>query len=237
MNRLPVAILAGGLSTRLGPITEAVPKALLDVAGKPFIARQLDRLRQQGVGRVVLCLGHLGEQIQAFVGDGSAFGLTVRYSWDGPLLLGTGGALKRALPLLGPHFFVLYGDAYLLVDFGAVERGFAASGKPALMTVLRNDDRWDKSNVLFRDGRIIEYNKRAPGETMMHIDYGLGVLSAALLENVPAGSPIDLADTYHDLSVRGLLAGLEVSGRFYEIGSAAGLAEAREYFRKKEKGV
>jgi len=232
---LPVAILAGGLSTRLGPLTKAIPKALIDVAGKPFIARQLDYVRQQGISRVVLCLGHLGEQVRAFVGDGSAFGLEVSYSWDGRLLMGTGGALKRALPLLGKHFFVLYGDSYLLVDLGTVERGFVESGKPALMTVLRNDDQWDKSNVLFRDGSIIEYNKRKPGAEMKHIDYGLGVLSASLLENMPADSPFDLADIYHDLSAQGLLAGLEVSGRFYEIGSLIGLAETREYFRRKEK--
>ncbi|OPY57813.1 MAG: D-glycero-alpha-D-manno-heptose 1-phosphate guanylyltransferase [Syntrophorhabdaceae bacterium PtaU1.Bin034] len=231
---LPAAILAGGLSTRLGPLTKTVPKALVDVAGKPFIARQLDCLRQQGIGRVVLCLGHLGEQVRAFVGDGSAFGLEARYSWDGPFLLGTGGALRRALPLLGTHFFVLYGDSYLLADFGAVERGFVASGKPALMTVLRNDDQWDKSNVLFRDGCIVEYNKRAPGAEMTHIDYGLGVLSASLLESVPADSPFDLADIYHGLSTRGLLAGIEVFDRFYEIGSSKGLAETREYFRRKE---
>ncbi|WP_028893508.1 nucleotidyltransferase family protein [Syntrophorhabdus aromaticivorans] len=232
---LPVAILAGGLSTRLGPLTKAIPKALIDVAGKPFIARQLDYLRRQGISRVVLCLGHLGEQVREFVGDGAAFGLEVSYSWDGRLLMGTGGALKRALPLLGKHFFVLYGDSYLLVDLGTVERGFVESGKPALMTVLRNDDQWDKSNVLFRDGSIIEYNKRKPGAEMKHIDYGLGVLSASLLENMPADSPFDLADIYHDLSAQGLLAGLEVSGRFYEIGSLIGLAETREYFRRKEK--
>ncbi|OPX93235.1 MAG: D-glycero-alpha-D-manno-heptose 1-phosphate guanylyltransferase [Syntrophorhabdus sp. PtaB.Bin006] len=235
MSRLPVAILAGGLSTRLGPLTKAIPKALIDVAGKPFIMRQLDYLRQQDISRVVLCLGHLGEQVRAFVGDGSAFGLEVSYSWDGQPLLGTGGALKRALPLLGAHFFVLYGDSYLLVNFDAVERSFAASGKPALMTVLRNNDQWDKSNVLFRDGSIIEYDKRKPGAAMKHIDYGLGVLSASLLENAPVDGPFDLADIYHDLSTQGLLAGLEVFGRFYEIGSLRGLAETREYFRRKEK--
>jgi NDP-sugar pyrophosphorylase family protein len=230
---LPVAILAGGLSTRLRPITENIPKALVDVAGKPFIARQLEYLRRQGITRVVLCLGHLGEQVEALVGDGAAFGLDVGYSWDGPRLLGTGGALKRALPLLGGQFFVFYGDSYLQIDFRAVERGFFASGKPALMTVLKNNDRWDKSNVLFRDGVIIEYNKKVPGPEMAHIDYGLGVLSAPLLENVADG-PVDLADIYHDLSVRGLLAGWEVFERFYEIGSHKGLNEAIEYFEKGE---
>jgi NDP-sugar pyrophosphorylase family protein len=229
---LPVAILAGGLATRLRPITEKIPKALVDVAGKPFVVRQLDYLRRQGITRVVLCLGYLGEQVEAVVGDGSAFGLEVRYSWDGPRLLGTGGALKQALPLLGEQFFVFYGDSYLPIDFRAVERDFLSSGKLALMTVLKNGDRWDKSNVLFRDGGIAEYNKRAPRPEMAHIDYGLGVLSASVLENVPANEPFDLADIYRNLSVQGLLAGHEVFERFYEIGSHKGLEETIEYFRK-----
>ena len=232
---LPVAILTGGLATRLRPITEKIPKALVDVAGKPFVVRQLEYLKQQGIIRVVLCVGHLGEQLEAVVGDGSAFGLDVRYSWDGQRLLGTGGALRQALPLLGEKFFVFYGDSYLPIDFPAVEREFLASGKPALMTVLKNGNRWDKSNVLFRDGRLVEYNKRAPRPEMAHIDYGLGVLSASVFDGSPANEIFDLADTYHDLSLRGLLAGHEVFERFYEIGSRDGLSEAVEYFRKRDK--
>lgn len=232
---LPVAVLAGGLATRLRPITEKIPKALVDVAGQPFVVRQMDYLRQQGISRVVLCLSYLGEQVEAVVGDGSAFGLDVRYSWDGPRLLGTGGALRQALPLLGEQFFVFYGDSYLPIDFRAVERDFLASGKPALMTVLKNGDQWDKSNVLFRDGCIAEYNKLAPRPEMTHIDYGLGVMSASVLENAPANEPFDLADIYHELSVRGVLAGHEVFERFYEIGSHKGLDETIQYFRKEEK--
>ncbi len=232
---LPIAVLAGGLATRLRPITEKIPKALVDVAGQPFVFRQLDYMRQQGISRVVLCLGYLGEQVEAVVGDGSAFDLDVRYSWDGPRLLGTGGALRQALPLLGEQFFVFYGDSYLPIDFRAVERDFLASGKPALMTVLRNDDQWDKSNVLFRDGRIAEYNKQTPRPEMTHIDYGLGVMSASVLENTLANEPFDLADIYHELSVRGVLAGHEVFERFYEIGSHKGLDETIEYFNKEEK--
>lgn len=231
----PVAIVAGGLATRLRPITKKIPKSLVDVAGKPFVVRQLEYLRQQGITRVVLCLGYLGEQVEAVVGGGSAFGLEVRYSWDGPRLLGTGGAMRQALPLLGVQFFVFYGDSYLPIDFRAVERDFLASGKPALMTVLKNRDQWDKSNVLFRDGCIAEYNKRTPKPEMAHIDYGLGVLSALVLENAPADEPFDLADIYHDLSLRGLLAGHEVFERFYEIGSHKGLEETIEYFRKERK--
>ncbi len=229
--KLPVAILAGGLATRLHPITETIPKALVEVAGKPFILRQLEYLRRQGVSRVVLCTGFLGEQIEAIVGDGSALELAVSYSQDWPNLMGTGGALKQALPLLDTQFLVLYGDSYLPIDFASVERVFLASGKPALMTVQRNADKWDKSNVLFRDGLIVEYNKQSPTPEMKHIDYGLGALSARILVDEKTPGPLDLADIYHRLSLSGQLAGYEVYERFYEIGSHKGLAEAADYFK------
>ena len=228
--KLPVAILAGGLATRLHPITETIPKALVEVAGRPFILRQLEYLRQQGANRVVLCVGFLGEMIKEVVGDGSASGLSVSYSQDWPHLMGTGGALRQALPLLDSQFLVLYGDSYLPIDFSAVERAFLASGVPALMTVQRNVDRWDKSNVLFLNQAILEYNKRSPKPNMEHIDYGLGGLSANLLIDEGCKGPFDLADVYHRLSVSGQLAGYEVFERFYEIGSHKGLAEASEYF-------
>jgi NDP-sugar pyrophosphorylase family protein len=231
---LPVAILAGGVATRLRPITQAIPKSLVEVAGKPFITRQLEYLCKQRISRVVLCVGHLGEQVEAAVGDGSAFGLEVRYSWDGPRLLGTGGAVKRALPLLGADFFVFYGDSYLPIDFSAVEQDYVAQGKPALMTVVQNNDQWDRSNVSFRGGVISEYNKEHPTVEMEHIDYGLGVLSAGVFADAPATEPFDLAEIYHDLSVRGLLAGHEVVERFYEIGSHAGLDDTVRYFHQLE---
>jgi len=226
----PVAILAGGLATRSRPITEKIPKALIEVAGKPFVYRQLDYLFRQGIAKVVVCVGYLGEQIETAIGDGRAFDLTVQYSFDGPVLLGTGGALRRALPLLGERFFVLYGDSYLPCDFHAVQRAFLESGKPALMAVLRNEGRWDKSNVLMRDGRMVEYDKRFPRPEMAHIDYGLGILSAAVLETYSENRAFDLADVYHELSLAGRLAGFEVSERFYEIGSPQGLKEAEAYF-------
>lgn len=230
---LPVAVLAGGVATRLRPITQTIPKSLVDVAGKPFIVRQLEYLRQQRISSVVLCVGHLGEQIEEVVGNGSDFGLEVRYSWDGPRLLGTGGALRQALPLLRPEFFVFYGDSYLPIDFGAVERDYVARAKPALMTVLRNNDQWDRSNVSFRDGVIVEYNKTQPTAEMEHIDYGLGVLSAEVFADAPT-EPFDLAEIYHNLSLRGLLAGHEVFQRFYEIGSHKGLEDTTRYFQHSE---
>ena len=229
---LPVAILSGGLATRLRPVTEKIPKSLVQVAGKPFVAWQLEYLRSQGANQVVLCVGYLGEQLQAVVGDGSAYGLRVCYSWDGPKLLGTGGALRRAVPLLGDRFFVFYGDSYLPIDFQAVQQGFLHFRKLALMTILENHDRWDKSNVIFRQGSIVEYNKHNSRTEMKHIDYGLGILSASVLLNRPADTPFDLADIYHDLSIRGELAGFEVFQRFYEIGSQVGLQETDAFLTK-----
>ena len=211
------------------PITLTIPKALVDVGGQPFIGRQLDYLKSQHITKVVLCLGYLGEQVVSYVGDGSRFGLAVSYSHDGEKLLGTGGALRRAVPLLGEQFFVLYGDSYLPCDFAAVQDAFIAAGKPALMTVLRNDDQWDRSNVLFQDGQLVEYNKSAPRTDMNHIDYGLGVLTADVLASV-SDEAFDLATLYHRLSQTGQLAGFEVHQRFYEIGSPDGLRDAENYF-------
>lgn len=231
----PVAILAGGLATRLRPITETIPKALVDVAGKPFIVRQLNYLREQGISRVVLCIGYLGDMVRELVGSGESFGLNVSYSEDGPNLLGTGGALTKAIPLLGDQFFVLYGDSFLPVNFSAVQEAYQLSKQQALMTVLKNQNQWDKSNVLFVDGRLLEYNKRAPRAEMTYIDHGLGVVSASVLKQRPVGQAFDLADVYQDLSLKGQLAGLEVHERFYEIGSHTGLIETEGYFLTKEK--
>lgn len=232
---LSVAILAGGLATRLRPITETIPKALVDVAGKPFIARQLSYLREQGISHVVLCIGYLGDMVRDVVGSGESFGLKVSYSEDGPNLLGTGGALAKAIPLLGDDFFVLYGDSFLPVGFSTVQDAYKKSGQPALMTVLKNQNQWDKSNVLFVDGQLHEYNKRAPRAEMTYIDYGLGVVSASVLKQRPVGQSFDLADAYQYLSLQGQLAGLEVHERFYEIGSHTGLKETEDYFLTKEK--
>lgn len=231
---LPVAILAGGLAMRLRPSTEKIPKSLLPVAGKPFIVHQLELLRRHSLNKVVICAGYLGEQLQAALGDGLSFGVNLQYVFDGPTLLGTGGALRQALPLLGETFFVLYGDSYLECDYDAIEQAFWLSGNPGLMTVYRNHDQWDRSNVLFHGGRILCYDKDHRTPDMQHIDYGLGVLRARVLEIYPDGQPLDLADVYKDLSNRDQLAGYEVTQRFYEIGSPAGLEDTRRYLSQKE---
>ncbi len=226
---LSVAILAGGLATRLRPITEKIPKSLLPVAGRPFVAWQLEQLRKQGASRVVLCIGHLGEQIEATVGDGAAFGLEVAYSRDGTSLRGTGGALRQALPLLGDAFFVLYGDSYLPCDYRAIESAFRRSGQPALMTVFRNENRWDRSNVEYAGNRVIRYDKRNPDARMHYIDYGLGALKSETLASRAEGAAFDLADVYSELIREGRLAGYEVAERFYEAGSSKGMAELERY--------
>jgi len=224
----PVAILAGGIATRLQPYTEKIPKSLVDVQGEPFLAHQLRLLSSQGVRRVVICAGHLGTMIQQFVGGGEDFGLAVSFSFDGPKLLGTGGAIKKALPLLGPAFFVLYGDSYLPCDYEAVQCQFEKSGMKGLMTVYRNENRHDKSNVEFHDGAIYSYDKVVRTDTMWHIDYGLAVFRDSAFSTVPADAVVDLAVVYQDLLRSGQLAAFEVQNRFYEIGSLDGLREFRE---------
>ena len=229
MSRFPVAILAGGRATRLGSLSAQTPKCLLEVSGHPFIYYQLWQLRNQAVNRVVLCLGYLGEQVIATVGDGSAFGLEVIYSFDGPELRGTAGAIVQALPFLGPTFFVLYGDSYLECSYAAIQRAYELAGKMVLMTVFRNEGQWDSSNVEFRDDRIWAYDKEVRTKSMQHIDYGLSVCSQRAFDNVRKGETCDLAGIYKKMLRRGELAGFEVTQRFYEIGSLAGLEETRKY--------
>jgi len=221
----PVAILAGGLATRLRPLTDKIPKVLVSIAGKPFLAHQLELLRRQGITRVVLCLGHLGEMVREQFGDGSAHGVRLEYSFDGPVLLGTGGALKQALPWLGAAFFVLYGDSYLPIDFAPVAESFERSGKLGLMTIYRNEGRYDTSNVVFANGEINVYDKKTRLPEMRHIDYGLSVFRAAALDEYPPGVKFDLAELMQRLAARRQLAGFEVLERFHEIGSPSGLAE------------
>ena len=226
---LPVAVLAGGLATRLGSITASVPKLLLDVNGRPFADYQLTWHKSEGVSDVVYCLGHLSEQVIATLGDGGAWDMRFKYVVDGPSLLGTGGALQRALPLLGDRFFVLYGDSLLTCNLADIDRAHQASRRRCLMTVFENDGRWDTSNIVYRDGEIVAYDKVHRRPDMRHIDYGLGVLTPAALAGYPHGERLDLATVYQDQLRAGQLAAYEVRTRFYEIGSHEGLEETRRY--------
>lgn len=227
----PVAILAGGLATRLRPITEKVPKLLVEVAGEPFFTHQIRLLKAAGLTRLVLCVGFLGEKIVEVYGDGAKWGVTIDYVFDGPTLLGTGGALIQALPKLGECFYVLYGDSYLPIDFRAVGTFFERSDKSGLMTVFENRERYDSSNVWFENGSIKVYDKKLRVPQMLHIDYGLGVFRAEAFAAWPRDAVVDLADVQKALLSRGELAGYEVHQRFYEIGSPAGLAELDQKLR------
>ena len=237
IDQVPLALLAGGLATRLRDVTRgACPKALVEVAGKPFIDHQLALFHQNGVRHVVLCLGHLGVQVEAHVGDGSRFGLVVEYSHDGPELLGTGGALRRAMPMLGELFWVVYGDSYTDIDFAGILASFIASPAQALMTVLENENRWDKSNVRFEAGKLLCYDKLRPLPAMRHVDYGVALLRREALLRVPPAHPADLADLYHALVSEGKMAGHLVHNRFYEIGTPASWEEASRYLSQRAAG-
>jgi N-acetyl-alpha-D-muramate 1-phosphate uridylyltransferase len=210
-------------------MTEEIPKSLIPIRGEPFIAHQLRLLRSKGISRVVLCAGFLGDMIENFVADGAKFGLDVSYSFDGDTLLGTAGAIRKALPLLDRFFFVLYGDSYLECDYESVAEAFEYSHTHGLMTIYRNDSCFDTSNVEADRGLILRYDKRTRTSRMQHIDYGLGVFASSVFEDLVPNEFRDLADVYQALLGRGELAAYEVADRFYEIGSAKGIRDLEEY--------
>jgi NDP-sugar pyrophosphorylase family protein len=235
---LPVAVLAGGLATRLRPLTEKVPKSLISIGSRPFIDWQLSLLRTKGIESVVLCVGFLGEQIEAYVGNGAAWGLNVQYSYDGPTPAGTGGAIKKALPLLGNIFFVLYGDSYLPIDYKTVEQAYKNSGKAALMTIYRNENQGDTSNVVFVPsekfsafGMVECYSKIENFPHMYYIDYGLSCLTSDLFAE--RENSFDLVDLYSELAAQKSLAAFEVKERFYEVGSFEGIETLTSFLKRK----
>ncbi len=229
-------ILAGGLGTRMWPETKTIPKTLLPIAGTPFATWQLSWLARSGIDSVVYCVGHLGQLIRDHVGDGASWGLSVRYVDEGEHLRGTAGALRLAYDegALAGDFLVLYGDSWLQTDPAAVLRAARERREPALMTVFRNDGRWDGSNVVLEGTHIARYAKglAKPPAEMRWIDYGLLAFRREVIsERVPAGGPADLAPLCTGLADEGLLAGFEVHRRFYEIGSVAGRDELEALFR------
>jgi NDP-sugar pyrophosphorylase family protein len=225
----PVCILAGGLGTRLGERVRDTPKPLLPVAGEPFLLHQLRLLASHGVRQAVLCVGYRGEQINEQIGS-ERFGIRVQYSFDAPGLDGTLGAIRRALPLLGERFLVLYGDTYLRIDYADVARAWRDSGLPAVMCVLHNESRWDTSNARYENGRVRAYDKRAPTPDMHWIDYGLGGLTAEALP-LAGEDEREVADLYQRLAALDRLYGYEATQRFYEIGTPSGLEEADAFLR------
>ncbi len=229
-----IAVIAGGFATRLYPITKKIPKSLIEVAGKPFILHQIELFKKNNISDAVLCLGNLGEQIVDLVGDGKKFGLNVSYSFDGDKPLGTGGAILKALPYLKDDFFVIYGDSYLDIDFKAITEYYYKAGKPALMTVFKNNNVGDKSNVVFRNGEIIVYDKKNISDEMDYIDYGLGVFNKKIFDYFLGTETLDLAVVYQTLLSKKLLAGYEINKRFYQIGTKEGILETENYLKNNE---
>ena len=220
-------ILAGGLGTRMRPLTETCPKTLLPAAGYPFAYHQLHWLAAQGITEAVYSIGHQGDQIRRYWAEEPSPIPSIRYVDEGEVLLGTAGALRwaRKQGVLDERFFVIYGDSFLPIEFAPVWDAFEASGLPALMAVLRNEGRWDRSNVIYQPGRVVLYDKAAaPG--MQYIDYGLSCFRRELFDDVTHS---DLSALFHQLSIQGRLAAFEVHERFYEIGSPAGLRDFEEY--------
>lgn len=223
----PVAILAGGLATRMRPHTDSIPKSLLPVAGRPFLAHQLDLLRSQGVRRVVLCVGHLGDQIESAFGKGREYGIDLSYSHDGPGLLGTAGALRNALPLLGSDFFTLYGDSYLHVDYAVVWKAYLRQSRPALMTVVSSARATEPANAWLESGEIRAYGKSESRPEMHHVDFGLSVFNHTIFRD----GVRELSQLQSELARDGRLAGLEVADRYFEIGSPRGLADLESHLQ------
>jgi len=232
MSIPPVAVLAGGLATRLGELTQHVPKSMLEIHGEPFVAHQLKQLAALGAKDVVLCVGHLSKSIEDFVGDGSAFGVSVRYSYDGADRQGTGGAIYRALDLLGHEFIVMYGDSYLDLDLAKLTSFHRESRLPATMAIYKNEGKWDTSNVRISSQTTIVY-EREPRALSTFIDYGASLITRRKFEAFAPGGAWGLPQFFEGLSKSGELGGFLASKRFYEIGSSIGLSEFRDYIRER----
>ncbi len=220
-----MVILAGGLGTRLRPLTSEVPKALIPIGGKPFLHHQIDLLKRRGIRDIVLCVGHLGDRVKDYFGDGRWLGVRIKYGEEESQLLGTAGAIKNAEPLLRDDFFLMYGDSYLMIDYREVMRYFRRFDRLGLMVVWRNVDRFERSNVMVEGNVVTAYNKDQKSPDMVYINYGLSVLRKEALAFIPAGRPFSQEDFYQILIDQGELLTFEVEQRFYEIGSPKGLEE------------
>ncbi len=232
---MQAVIFAGGLATRLGEVTRKIPKSMVTIAGRPFLEYQLEFLKENRIDDVVLCVGHLGEQIESYFGDGSKYGIRMRYSYEQGQLLGTGGALKNSAALLDDVFFTLYGDSYVSLDFPAVMSFFRKFDKLALMTIFKNYGRYDKSNIAVGGDLVRQYGSAGPEKELIYIDYGVSLFRKEALDMVPAGVPSALGDLFHQLIENKQLLAYEADQRFYQIGSHEGLQEFRELIEGKMK--
>jgi len=227
---MQIAILAGGLATRLGNLTRNQPKSTLKIRGKTFLEYQFALLRRAGIKNIVLCLGHMGEQIESYFGDGKRFGVNIDYSYEGKPL-GTAGAPKKAENMLDDPFFTMYGDSYLSLDFPAAMQYFKSQSKLALMTVYKNYDQYDRSNTVVEGNLVKKFSKRKKTKDMVYIEYGANIFRKEALNMIPESQYYSLDDLFPRLVEMDELLAFEVKERFYEIGSPQGLKEFKEFVR------
>ena len=229
---MQAVILAGGLATRLGERTDSLPKALLPIAGRPFLAWQIDALARSGFSQVLMCIGHFGAQLRDFLGDGAAFGVTAAYSEDGPHLLGTGGALRKALGLLEPTFLVTYGDSYLPFDYAAPLQDLDDHPEAlGTMSVFKNEGAWDSSNTEVCADQVLRYEKGGSDAALRYIDYGALALRRSVIAERPAELAFGLERIQSELALNGSLRALLARERFYEIGSEVGIRDLEAKLR------
>lgn len=226
-----MVILAGGMATRLYPVTKTIPKAMLDINGEPFIAHQLRLIKKKGISDVLICAGYLGEQIKDYVKEGQTFNLNVQYSFDGEKLLGTAGALRKAVHYLADDFYIMYGDSYLDVDYEDIYRVYGESNKDGIMTIIENRNMWDKSNVLYEEGKIVLYDKKQHNDKMHFVDYGLSILKNEEIRKLPENDISDLSEVFKKMVQEQRMAAYIETKRFYEIGSVAGIEETKQYIK------
>jgi len=230
---MQVVILAGGLVTRLGALTERIPKAMVPILGRPFLEHQITLLRENGVLDILLCIGHYGDQIKAYFGDGRKFGVRIAYSEEGEALLGTGGALKKAQALIDDRFFLMWGDSYLILDYQAIWSSFIKSGALALMVVYKNNNQGIKSNVSLQHGKVAVYDKWQRHREMEYIDNGLSALNKDLLARIPEHTYFEIETIFGELAIEGELAGYETSQKYFEIGSLEGIRELETLLKRR----
>ena len=222
---MQIVMLAGGLGTRLGKRYEKTPKSMIRILGRPFLQHQIELLKERGIRRILLCTGHLGEQIKAYFGNGEKFGVNIQYSEEGEKLMGTGGALKKAESFINENFFLMWGDSYLLLDYMNIWNAYFKSGCVGLMVVYNNYNQRVKSNVIVKDGKIVLYDKWKSYPDMVYIDNGVSVFNKVILKEIPPDNVFAIEKVFKKWSLEGKLAAYETEQSFYEIGSIPGLRE------------
>ena len=228
-----ILIICGGLGTRLYPITKNLPKSLIEINNRPFIYWQLKYIEQQGFKDIHLCLGNMGEMVEEAVKKFKLINLNITFSYDGDKLLGTGGAIVNALSNVTDDLFIQYGDSYLPVNYKKIQNSYLSNDKKILMSIIKNNNKWDKSNVIYKDSKLLEYNKKNYSDNMEYIDYGLSIVSKTIFESYNQKETIDLADIFQKASINSQIIGYEVSEKFYEIGSKEGIKDFKEYLNLK----